>query len=494
MPIDSTVVVDRNGVPLYEALGGDGTRARQMRPETTPIVAAATRRRRGPPVLVASRRRSRSRSLRAPGEPRARAASSKAARRSRSRSRSCCSTARAGRARGWRAKLTKPSIALRLEHRFDKREISALYLNLAAYGNQIAGAERASRATSAWPADADAGAGGVSRRPAAAADRVQSVSQPTLAIAAARSCCAHGMRPALIRAELRRARRSGSLRARSPFLAPHFVEMVLARRAARVPPHRDDARRRAAGRHRRHHQSQRAALDRHGAANVAVVVLDNAARRVAGLGRIRRLRRRRAHGGAINGVDVAAAAGIGAQAVHLRAGVRGRVHAGERAARRPVALSDRRAGRRLQPAQLRRPLSAVRCWRGGAGGIRRTCRRSRSRRSSACRRCCGSCARRVLDVRSDRGLLRPRPDARQRRSAARRAGGGVCGVRARRRVDRPTYGVAIAATGSVEPIPGEPAWCRRGPRSGSPTSSRTTTRASTSSGAAAASSSRSRSR
>ena len=41
--IDSTVVVDRNGAELYEALGGDGTRARQLRADDVPaIVAAAT--------------------------------------------------------------------------------------------------------------------------------------------------------------------------------------------------------------------------------------------------------------------------------------------------------------------------------------------------------------------------------------------------------------------------------------------------------------------
>ena len=50
------------------------------------------------------------------------------------------------RRRGWTAKLHEAVIALRLEHRFDKREILAMYLNLAGYGNQIAGAERASRA------------------------------------------------------------------------------------------------------------------------------------------------------------------------------------------------------------------------------------------------------------------------------------------------------------------------------------------------------------
>ena len=41
--IESTVVLDRNGVELYEALGGDGTRASQLRAENIPaIVAAAT--------------------------------------------------------------------------------------------------------------------------------------------------------------------------------------------------------------------------------------------------------------------------------------------------------------------------------------------------------------------------------------------------------------------------------------------------------------------
>jgi len=44
------------------------------------------------------------------------------------------------------AKLREAVIAIRLEHRFSKREILALYLNLASYGNQLTGAERASRA------------------------------------------------------------------------------------------------------------------------------------------------------------------------------------------------------------------------------------------------------------------------------------------------------------------------------------------------------------
>ena len=48
--------------------------------------------------------------------------------------------------RGWRAKAREAVIAFRLEHRYSKREILAMYVNLAPYGNQIRGVERASRA------------------------------------------------------------------------------------------------------------------------------------------------------------------------------------------------------------------------------------------------------------------------------------------------------------------------------------------------------------
>ena len=67
-------------------------------------------------------------------------------------------------------------------------------------------------------------------------------------------------------------------RAATPFLAPHFVEMVLA--VGRRATGRRGSRRRSTPRSRRDVagiiRSHRPALDRHGAANVAVVVLDNA--------------------------------------------------------------------------------------------------------------------------------------------------------------------------------------------------------------------------
>ena len=55
----STVVVDRHGVPLYEALSGDGTRSVQLeRREPAADAGRGDDRRRGSPLLVASRRRS----------------------------------------------------------------------------------------------------------------------------------------------------------------------------------------------------------------------------------------------------------------------------------------------------------------------------------------------------------------------------------------------------------------------------------------------------
>jgi len=50
------------------------------------------------------------------------------------------------KSRSLREKIAEAVLALRLEHRYTKREILALYLNLAPYGNQINGVARASRA------------------------------------------------------------------------------------------------------------------------------------------------------------------------------------------------------------------------------------------------------------------------------------------------------------------------------------------------------------
>ena len=136
-------------------------------------------------------------------------------------------------------------------------------------------------------------------------------------------------------------------------------------------------------------RSHRAVLERHGAANVAVVVLDNARGEWLaweGSGDYGDVE----HGGAINGAIVAAAAGVGAEAVHLRARVRVGLHARERAGRRAVALSRPPKPASSTARATTTAASAARCWRGARWPDRRTCRRSRWRRRSACRRCCAS--------------------------------------------------------------------------------------------------------
>ena len=139
-------------------------------------------------------------------------------------------------------------------------------------------------------------------------------------------------------------------------------------------------------------RSQRASLDTHGASNVAVVVLDNATRRMARVGRLGRLLRRRARR-RHRRRRLAAAAGIGAEAVHLRAGASRRA-----SRRRPCWPTSRRTSRpRRRASSTARATTtaatAVRCSRGARWRARRTCRPWRSRRSSACRSCCASCSR-----------------------------------------------------------------------------------------------------
>jgi penicillin-binding protein 1C len=185
----------------------------------------------------------------------------------------------AGR-RGVSAKWREAVIALRLEYRLDKREILAMYLSLASYGNQIVGAERASQAyfgTSAsmlTPAQA-AFLAGLPQRPST----FNPLRRADLATRRQRTVIARmeaaGFLSAAQAAEAR-AERLKFGAAIGALLAPHFVEMVLAR-TPNPRPHRIetsiDARlqREVEGIIRSH----RSVLDRHGAANVAVVVLDN---------------------------------------------------------------------------------------------------------------------------------------------------------------------------------------------------------------------------
>ena len=277
----STLVVDRRGVPLYEALSGDGTRSSAVTADTLPPVLVAA-------TIAAEDRRFWSH----PGvDPIAmlRAVKTNLAERSLVEGGSTISQQAAklllnrrwpGRTRGWTAKIQEAVIALRLEHHFTKRQILAIYLNLAGYGNQIAGVERASGAYF--------GTTSLMLTPAQAAFLAGLPQRPTrfnpwksLDLATSRQ-----------RVVLRRMEAAGALTATqaqeareeqltlspsaNPFGAPHFVEMVLAGavdpRPARIETTLDAA---LQGDVRGVIDSHRDLLRRHGAANVAVVVLDN---------------------------------------------------------------------------------------------------------------------------------------------------------------------------------------------------------------------------
>jgi penicillin-binding protein 1C len=184
-----------------------------------------------------------------------------------------------GRTRGVAAKLHEAMVALRLEHRFTKPELLAMYLNLAPYGNQYVGVERASRGyfgVSAVQLTAAQAAflAGLPQRPSgfnpyrsrdAAVRRQRSVLRR---MGVDNVLTADQLRDAL-------AERMTFADRESPFVAPHFVQMVLdaaPSRPARIETTLDAALQRdVAG----IVASHREVLRTHGARNVAVVVLDN---------------------------------------------------------------------------------------------------------------------------------------------------------------------------------------------------------------------------
>nr|MBA2305652.1 penicillin-binding protein 1C [Acidobacteriota bacterium] len=281
-PSPSTVIVDRQGVVLYEARSGDGTRGVKLTAESLPpalvaaTLAAEDRRFWSHPgvdpisVVRALRTNLVERSIVEGGSTITQQAA-----------KLLLGRREPNRRRGWGAKLHEAVVALRLEHRFEKREILALYLNLAAYGNQLAGAERASgvyfgtTAALLTPAQA-AFLAGLPQRPSGFnpyRSRQAAISRQRVVL---RRMEAAGSLPP------ESAHQAGEERlvflpAHSPFLAPHFVEMVLASsadaRTGRIETTLDaELQSHIAG----IIESQRPVLRQHGASNVAVVVLDNA--------------------------------------------------------------------------------------------------------------------------------------------------------------------------------------------------------------------------
>ena len=282
-PQPSTIVVDRRGVQLYEARSGDGTR-------TVTLTAAAL-----PATLVAATIAAEDRRFWSHSGVDAiaivRAAKTNLVERSLVEGGSTITQQVAklllnrktpSRTRGWSAKIHEALIALRLEHRFTKRELLAMYLNLAGYGNQVSGIERASQlyfgVSSAMLTPAQAAfLAGLPQRPSgfnpfrrrdAAIARQRSVLKR---MHAAGSLSEHDLSVA------REEHLNFAHGAASPFLAPHFVEMVLAGSGA-ARPERIETTLDAAlqGDIAGIIETHREALQRHGAANVAVVVLHNA--------------------------------------------------------------------------------------------------------------------------------------------------------------------------------------------------------------------------
>lgn len=302
----STVVVDRHGARIYEALSADDGR-------TSPLDAAAL-----PPTLVAATLAAEDRRYFAhPGiDPiaiaraiRVNLAEGRAVEGGSTISQQVAklllNRREPTRRRGWLAKLREAVLALRLEQRFDKPALLALYLNHAAYGNQFIGAERASQAyfgvsaSMLTPAQA-AFLAGLPQRPSAF--------NPFRNADAARARQRTVLRRMAAAGAIDRAALDGALAESlafaptpAPFAAPHFVAMALAAsgtpRPARLATTLDAGLQAdVAGILAR----QRTDLRAHGAFNVAVVVLENATGEwVAWEGSGDYFDQ--AHGGAING-------------------------------------------------------------------------------------------------------------------------------------------------------------------------------------------------
>jgi len=274
----STEVVARDGEPLRESLSAEGQRSRRMRPDGLPealvhaTLAAEDARFFHHPgidplaVVRALWHDVRARRMIEGGSTLSQQAIKVLVHRDRSAA----------------GKLREAVLALRLEQRLGKREILALYLTVAPYGNQIQGAESASRAyfgvaaAELTPAQA-ALLAGLPQRPSALDPRRH------LEAARRRQQWVLGRMRELgwLTAEEYQAacrERLAIARSERAFLAPHFVERVM--QAVPGPPPRRirttlDAllQRDVAGIVDMH----RARLVSHGAYDVAVAVLDNRA-------------------------------------------------------------------------------------------------------------------------------------------------------------------------------------------------------------------------
>src|SRR5262245_41914668 len=272
----STEIVDRRGVPLYEAPSEAGGRSRMLRPDELPE-----------PLVQATLAAEDRRFFHHPGvDPlailRAALHNLRAGRVVEGGSTLTQQTVKllTARRRSVAGKLRELLLALRLEHRLGKREILALYLSLAPYGNQLVGAAAASRAyfraplANLTPAQA-ALLAGLPQRPTA----LDPQRHPEAAIARQRwvlsRMAASGF---LAGVDLATARgeRIAILPLERRLIAPHFTLRAQAEAgdaARRIETTLDAGLQREVEGILRMHRSR---LEAHGASGVAVAVLDNA--------------------------------------------------------------------------------------------------------------------------------------------------------------------------------------------------------------------------
>ncbi|HXI12658.1 MAG TPA: penicillin-binding protein 1C [Thermoanaerobaculia bacterium] len=273
----STRILARDGTPLYEALSSGGTRSEWIDAGSIPES-----------VLLATRAAEDHRFFSHIGvDPFAVArAAWRNARAGRTLEGGSTITQqvvkqlRGQRRRSFSEKLVEAVLAVRLEHRLSKREVLALYLNLAPFGNQLVGVASASRGYFGIPPSnltlAQAALlSGIPRSPthrnplanfSAAVERQRAVLDRL-----DRLRLVDPQQIAIARAERIVLRASGQA-----FVAPHFVQKILdagdGRRASRIETTLDPVlQKQIAG----IIAFRREVLRRHGAGAIAVAVLDN---------------------------------------------------------------------------------------------------------------------------------------------------------------------------------------------------------------------------
>ncbi|MDQ3282402.1 MAG: penicillin-binding protein 1C, partial [Acidobacteriota bacterium] len=266
----STTVLDRNGEVLYESLNGGGTRGEALRADALPphvvdaTLAAEDKRFFShygvDPIAIARAALHDIRAMRVVEG-------------GSTISQQVAKLLLASSNRGVVQKMREAVLALRLEHRMSKRELLALYLNRAPYGNRISGIARASNAyfgcapAQLTPAQA-AFLAALPQRPSA----FNPLRDPNAARKRQRQILAK-MHLSAASLATARAERLHFTQTAQPVLAMHFVERVLANgKSARVQTSLDaKLQRDVQGIVAAH----RALLLKHGAHSVAIAVLDN---------------------------------------------------------------------------------------------------------------------------------------------------------------------------------------------------------------------------